>query len=258
MGVTEKDLRQMLDVVSPHAQQADGPELPNGVLQGLGELIPCAGVVFNVIDMQDTTVIAYQDVGYDPAWRPGTQDRPCHSAAPQHDQELFSRVVAEEGQRDLANVYMWQDYYSRIEFARTLWAAHLWSGPADIRYQLAVRLPPHTHLERRLVLFRTADQGPFSERDRLLLTLLRPHLTHIRDRVEAQRRVIPALTPRQWDMLRLVATGATNRQIARQLGVTENTVRKHLENTYARLGVISRTQAVTAVAPHLNQLTATT
>ena len=246
MGVTEKDLRQILDVVSPHAQQTDGPELPDGVLRGLGELIPCLGVVFNVIDVQARTGIAYQDVGYDPAWCARVQD-----------DELFSRLAAEEGPQDRAEVYMWQDYYSRIAFARTLWAAHLWSGPADIRYQLGVRLPPHAHLERRLVLFRTTEQGPFSERDRLLLTLLRPHLTQIRDRVEAQRRVIPALTPRQWAAIRLVSTGATNRQIARQLGVTENTVRKHLENIYARLGVVSRTQAVTAVAPHLNQVAGT-
>lgn len=235
-----------MDVVSPQAQQTEGPELPDGVLLGLRDLIPCIRLAFNVIDMQSATVVAAQDVGYDHAWCGETEDK-----------VLFSRLVAEERHRDWADVYMWQDHYSRTEFARTVWAAHLWGGPGDIRYQIGVRLPPYAHLERRLVLLRTADQGPFSERDRLLLTMLRPHLIQIRDRVEEQRRVIPALTPRQWEMIRLVATGATNRQIARQLGITENTVRKHLENAYARLGVVSRTQAVTAVAPHLNDVAVT-
>jgi DNA-binding NarL/FixJ family response regulator len=48
--------------------------------------------------------------------------------------------------------------------------------------------------------------------------------------------------------MRLVADGFTNRQIARELGVSEGTVRKHLENVYARLGVQSRTQAIARVA----------
>jgi DNA-binding NarL/FixJ family response regulator len=56
---------------------------------------------------------------------------------------------------------------------------------------------------------------------------------------------IPALTARHWEILRLVAEGLTNRQISRRLGVSEGTVRKHLENIYARLQVSSRAAAVT-------------
>jgi len=78
----------------------------------------------------------------------------------------------------------------------------------------------------------------------LLLTLLRPHLASAHDRVEAQRRTVPVLTPRQVE-LRRVARGDTNRRAARDLGLSEGTVRKHLENIYARLEVHSRTEAVT-------------
>jgi DNA-binding NarL/FixJ family response regulator len=42
-----------------------------------------------------------------------------------------------------------------------------------------------------------------------------------------------------------VAAGHTNAQIAHRLGVTEGTVRTHLENIYERLQVSSRTAAVT-------------
>ncbi|HLS40971.1 MAG TPA: LuxR C-terminal-related transcriptional regulator [Ornithinicoccus sp.] len=54
------------------------------------------------------------------------------------------------------------------------------------------------------------------------------------------------LTTRQVQILRLVRAGLTNRQIARTLGISEGTVRKHLENVHGRLGVHSRVAAVYA------------
>jgi DNA-binding CsgD family transcriptional regulator len=55
------------------------------------------------------------------------------------------------------------------------------------------------------------------------------------------------LTARQTELLRWVAAGRTNRQIARRLEVAESTVRKHLENIFGRLQVTSRAAAVTKV-----------
>jgi DNA-binding CsgD family transcriptional regulator len=60
---------------------------------------------------------------------------------------------------------------------------------------------------------------------------------------------VARLTPRQHDLLRLLAAGHTNSQIARRLGISEGTVRTHLENIYHRLGVPSRTGAVTRAFP---------
>jgi DNA-binding NarL/FixJ family response regulator len=53
----------------------------------------------------------------------------------------------------------------------------------------------------------------------------------------------PGLTPRELEILRLVAGGASNGQIARDLWVTEQTIKFHLSNTYRKLGVENRTQA---------------
>ena len=51
------------------------------------------------------------------------------------------------------------------------------------------------------------------------------------------------LTTRELEILRLAAQGYTNGQIARELWVTEQTVKFHLSNTYRKLGVANRTEA---------------
>jgi DNA-binding NarL/FixJ family response regulator len=55
--------------------------------------------------------------------------------------------------------------------------------------------------------------------------------------------VQPALTPRELEILYLVARGYTNAEIAERLWVTKWTVKFHLANAYRKLGVSNRTQA---------------
>lgn len=54
------------------------------------------------------------------------------------------------------------------------------------------------------------------------------------------------LTPREREVIGLVAEGLTNAQIARRLWISAGTVRRHLENVYEKLGVHTRTAAVRA------------
>jgi DNA-binding NarL/FixJ family response regulator len=106
----------------------------------------------------------------------------------------------------------------------------------------------------RLYFFR--GPGPdFSERDRALLTLLRPHLHQAYLDAERRRHPVPQLTARQQDLLHLLAAGHTNTQIARRLGISEGTVRTHLENIYRLLQVSSRTAAVTRAFADPDSLT---
>jgi DNA-binding CsgD family transcriptional regulator len=54
----------------------------------------------------------------------------------------------------------------------------------------------------------------------------------------------PPLSKRQWQVLSLMTNGLTNVEIARQLGLSPNTVKIHVSGILARLGLPSRTQAV--------------
>ena len=61
----------------------------------------------------------------------------------------------------------------------------------------------------------------------------------------AGRGTSDALTVRELEVIRLVARGASNREIARDLRISEATVKTHLLKIFERLGVADRTSAVT-------------
>ena len=58
-----------------------------------------------------------------------------------------------------------------------------------------------------------------------------------------ERRRMPRLTAREREILELVGEGLTNAEIAERLWISVGTVRKHLDNVYAKLGVHTRTAA---------------
>ena len=154
---------------------------------------------------------------------------------------------------DLRAVTKTSDFYSTRQWHSTGMYTDC-IGPKGVEHHLMLALPelpeaaagPGRYV--RLVLHR--GPGPdFSERDRALLVLLRPHLHQASLDAERRRHPVPRLTTRQNDLLRLLAAGHTNTQIARRLGISEGTVRTHLENIYDKLGVSSRTAAVTRAFP---------
>lgn len=93
----------------------------------------------------------------------------------------------------------------------------------------------------------------------LLKDLMLSELLQVIRTVRAGQRAIPAavaarlaeytprveLTPRELEVLRLMAKGLSNPEIARALGRTESTMKVHVSNVLAKLGVADRTEAVT-------------
>jgi DNA-binding CsgD family transcriptional regulator len=95
-----------------------------------------------------------------------------------------------------------------------------------------------------------ANRRDFSERERAMLDVLAPYLVKLHRRAAAPRLLggetgaMAALTVREREVLRLVAAGLTNPEIATTLFIATGTVRKHLDNVYERFGVGSRAAAV--------------
>jgi DNA-binding NarL/FixJ family response regulator len=52
------------------------------------------------------------------------------------------------------------------------------------------------------------------------------------------------LSPREFDVLEAMAKGLSNQEIARELFLTESTIKTHSSNLYSKLGVSRRTQAI--------------
>ncbi|NOZ28920.1 MAG: response regulator transcription factor [Chloroflexi bacterium] len=88
---------------------------------------------------------------------------------------------------------------------------------------------------------RTVHKGQ-SALDPVVAQKLMAHLAGTSHRADEP---VEPLTPREREVLEMVARGLTNRGIGQALGISDRTVQGHLANIYAKLQVGSRTEAVT-------------
>lgn len=149
------------------------------------------------------------------------------------------------------------DVISRRAWHRRSFYNAYWR-PYDMEHYVEVELPAPPRHHHFIGVARHHDGRDFSERDRDLLDLLRPHLVRMRELTELRAEVVAAgeraelpaglLTPREQEVLDLVAQGKTNAEIAAQLWVAPSTVKKHLEHIYAKVGVGRRAAVAAAVA----------
>ncbi len=68
----------------------------------------------------------------------------------------------------------------------------------------------------------------------------------------SENKMISSLTVREGEILRLVSIGSTNREIAKKLFISENTVKNHLKNIMAKLHIKNRVQLATLAAAQFN------
>ena len=235
-AVSERDLLALLGIVQDHRADDPGAGLPLSMLQRLMVQVPCESVSFIGVDSRQQMVWFGQEV-------PGGVEGGDDDAFWAHYWDCLPCSYPDRS-GDLRSVTRISDFYSARQWHATgMYCDYI--RPAGFEHELMLCLPGAPGRTVRLLFFR--GPGPdFTERDRALLALLRPHLLEAYADAELRRRGALPLTERQWDLLRLVAAGYTNSQAARRLGVSEATVRKHLENIYSRLRVSSRTAAVTS------------
>jgi DNA-binding CsgD family transcriptional regulator len=243
--VGETDWRTLLGIVACEREDLPPYGLPLSLLTDLTGQIRCDAMLF-----------VGHDSGQQAQWF--CQEFPADNADPPDWQQMYweqfwncQACCYPDRSGDLRNVTKLSDFYSARQWHSTGMYSDCFVGiEHELMMVLSSEPGPATGPGRtvRLLFFR-GPGSDFAERDRALLALLRPHLHQAYLHAERRRRPSPALTPRHWELLRLVAAGHTNAQIGRRLGVTEGTVRKHLENIFGRLQVSSRTAAVTRAFP---------
>ena len=225
----------MLDIVHDGARDVGHDPFPPSVLLGLARLIPsdaCVGYQeadvgngFRVVDLVEvigtpptpTTEAAFHALGW---------QNPMHCRLHAHDEGVL-RLSDLLTRRQRAN----------LEYNELVWQPH------GIDDALRVWLPAPPGRARSVYLERTGRN--YTERERILLALLRPHLARMRLNAESRWQMDArwGLTPREAEVLVWVARGKTNAEIAAALFISPQTVRKHIENIFEKLGVRTRTTA---------------
>jgi DNA-binding CsgD family transcriptional regulator len=185
--------------------------------------------------------------------RPGRQvdcsDEPskddAHDFGPLYWDTTWSSAISVHQRTNSGAAAKLTDFYTLGELASTkaevLRISYGLSGRWDV---LSIDASDDRLRTKKLIL---AGSRAFRERDRAVLDLLRPALA-LRLRTAGSRGDAQArLTSRERDIMGLVASGCSNKEIAARLWVSPATVGKHLEHVYEKLGVTNRTAAVAAL-----------
>lgn len=228
--LSSTDHRQLLDVLWTVGESAEADPFPEPALHALRALVPCDVVTYHghAPDGEQHMVHVGQPLG-----QMTDELRRQHRL---YDHQDPLRKV--RGARKLTD-YLTRRAYQRLELYQLV------DRPIGVEFMMRLWLSPGGAHPSRLE-FDRADRD-FSERDRTVLDLLLPYLERHCARVAPRASARAMVTSRQRQILSLVAEGQTNGEIASALDISPETVRKHLENAYAHLGVHTRTAAVAAL-----------
>jgi RNA polymerase sigma factor (sigma-70 family) len=235
--LSASDLEAALRFVHDAGEETGPDAFPTHVVDQLRALVGCEWGTYCELDRRAKRVLAAfeapvlgdEGASDDTFWRIAGEHPMCRA----HLRGRFDALKL-------------SDFHTPRSLRRTQ-LYHDWFKPVGVEYEIEVALP--SRLEHTKTFLFDDARRDFGERERTLLNLLQPHLVQL-DRNAALRRraaVAPAvetLTPREQEVLRLVGEGLRNSEIAETLWVSPGTVRKHLENIYAKLGVHTRTAAV--------------
>jgi DNA-binding CsgD family transcriptional regulator len=254
--LSDRDVTGLLGFLH-EANEVDGPEVfTESVVDAFWRLIPADGGVacntFSGVDVgvppEARTLVSYSEI--DCEW--------CAVGTVHWTEELDQacRPCIERGQDPHPPVPMFMnravrnsDLVRRHEYRRReLWADVERVVGAEDALCLWLVVPGDDVLRR--VLLVTGRPDGLSDRDLRMLELLTPHLIQLYTRAARRRELrggMEMLTPREREVIALVAAGHTNRETARDLWISPHTVRAHLENIFEKLEVTTRAAAVARV-----------
>ncbi len=227
----------MLDIVHDAALETGHEPFPPSVLFGLARLIPSdACVGYQEVDVSGRLRIVelIEVIGVPPS--PKTEDA-FHTLGWQNP--MHCRLHGRDERALRLSDLLTRRKRLKLEYDELVWKVH------GIDDALRIWLPAPPGRARSIYLERTGTD--YTDRERTLLQLLRPHLARVRLHAESRRRVDPSLglTARESEVLGWVARGAANAEIAAALFISPLTVRTHLERIFEKLGVRTRTAAAT-------------
>src|SRR5690349_9120235 len=248
----ERDLRVLTAVTEDGLRDDPGPAMPWTVLDRLQQLIPSDLIQFSEHDLQGPWSLTSQ-LTLDGGDHIIEFDNLNGVDDEAHFWELRKKFLpstyaARTG--DMSSAVRWSDFYTGAELKNTPFYAEY--GNPRLKHCMHVPLPS-PGLTRHVGFWRSNHD--FSERDRLAVQLLRPHLHEVYLDAERRRRGIPHLSRREREVLQLVAQGYSNADIARILFISIATVRKHMEHIFGRTGVRTRSAAAALALPQIRPVT---
>jgi DNA-binding CsgD family transcriptional regulator len=246
----EGDVDLMLRVIADGRNDDPGEKMPWALLDGLQALIACdLGVSYQHHDYVNCYSLVMQGVTDEGLHEgPDYADYPDPAGSDDAFWQLWWSSKCSYPQRagDLVSVIHTGDFFPT---ERDRLADPLSEVLDDLKYTMIVSLPAPPGQARR-VMFQRWSGPSFSERDRQVAALLRPHFEETWLDAERRRHGVPQLTPREWQVLGMAAAGLSYAQIAHELFVSVGTVRKHMEHVRDRLGVHSLGEAAALALPH--------
>ncbi|MGZ5186839.1 MAG: helix-turn-helix transcriptional regulator [Caldimonas sp.] len=237
--LSRADLERSLRSLGAIAEQSgDRAEFARAGVRELSALVAAELTTLSVCHLKS----GRRDVTGFPDARLGAEDRACfdrHFA--EHPLVRFHAVRRGRGAHRISDSIpfsrfregaLYSDYYRRI----------------GIDHAVALPIRVDDELLVSFVLNRT--RRDFSDRERDLLDRVGPVLSRLYAALaepvgrEDPVRPLDALTPREREVIAWLARGKTDRDIAAILGCSHRTVQKHLQRSYEKLGVETRTAAV--------------
>lgn len=248
-GLAAPDGDLLLELIGDIVGMLDIDELRLGLIASLHRVIPSDYISLNDVHPDPERVVAIvrpeADAELLDRWREHAQENPLLRytvATGDGRAKRFSDVISREDFHALAlyrNVYL----------------------PMGVEHQMAFTLPGSRGRVLAVALSRCKRDFTDSERalaDRARPFLIQAYLNAIAyERVRAghdpgerpapERLTELGLTPREADVMCLLAVGRSNRDIALELGISPRTVGKHLEHGFRKLGVGDRSSAAARV-----------
>ena len=250
----ERDLRALAAVIEDGLRDDPGEAMPWAVFERLQQLIPADTVQLHEHDLQGQERI-FQQFMDNGGGRDIERGNDGDYRDPRYWEQRHNFLPCSYSARtgDVTTVTRWSDFCSVPELRKMPFYVEYFTPWGRVNHALSVPFAAGPGRTRYLWFARL--RRDFSERDRLALQLLRPHLYEVHLDAERRRHRIPHLSRREVEVLRLASQGYSNADIARILFISPATVAKHMEHIFDRTGVRTRSAAAALAQPQVRPFT---